>query len=397
MQPLRFVEPTMDAKRLNLIRAKMRREEPFDVQDVTLQLKKMRMAAVENLDGLVERTLDSLNSFDGVTASYVESGDTAARAILDLAGGINTYAVSNSSTVFEVVQHLEKSNDINIIESYIEDLKMWEGQLWDVEHKPFFEFPVYEQRSIWNSYADTTSKALRFPGEKITDSDFVGLLGANAVSSTGRIFFLQHLHNISNIVLQAKKLVVIAGINKLVESEDDALFQVKCCGLFGYESILSELLTLMKGSVEDEPKKEGASEFVFGTSFPEIHVILLDNGRKEIFAGEFKELLQCISCRACTKLCPRANTGSPGYRSAKDILFSAFSEGIEHAVKFGLYNCTLCRGCDSQCPVGIPLTNFLGMLREEAKEKGLIPEIHKKLSANVSSYGTPYGASATDG
>jgi L-lactate dehydrogenase complex protein LldF len=238
---------------------------------------------------------------------------------------------------------------------------------------------------------------MSFSGERISDSDFVGLLGANAVSSDGKIYFLQHLHNISKILGQAKKVVVIVGINKLVESEEDALFQTKCCGLFGYESILSELLNLTKGLAEEEPEKERASELFSGTSSPEIHVILLDNGRKEILAGEFKELLQCISCRACTKLCPRANTRSPGYRSAKDILFSAFSEGIEHAVKFGLYHCTLCRGCESQCPVGIPLTNFLGALREQAKEKSLIPEIHKKLSANVSSYGTPYGAQATDG
>jgi L-lactate utilization protein LutB len=387
----------MDAKRLNLIKSKMRREEPFDIEEVTLQLKKMRMAVVENLEGLIEKTLDSLNGLSGVTASYVESGEAAVKDILDLAGGINTFAVSNSSTVFEVVQHLEKSSEVNIIESYIEDLKMWEGHLWDVKHKQFFEFPIYGQQSIWNSFEDTTTTALKFPGEKISDSDFIGLVGANVVASNGKIYFLQHLHNISNIALQAKKVVVIAGINKLVETEEDALFQVKCAGLFGYESILSELLPLSPALGDAEPTPDGASAFVFSTSLPEIHIILLDNGRKKIFSGEFKELLQCISCRACTKLCPRANTRSPGYRSAKDILFSAFSEGIEHAVQFGLYNCTLCRGCESQCPVGIPLTNFLGALREQAKEKGLIPEIHKKLSSNVSSFGTPYGAQATDG
>ena len=387
----------MNAKRLNLIKSKMRKEEPFDTQAVTLRLKQMRMAAVENLDGLLQEALDSLNALPGVTASYVESGEAAAKKISDIAGGTNTFAVSNSSTVFEVVQYLERSNDISIIESYIEDLKLWEEHLWDVKHKQFFEFPVYEQQSIWNSFEDTTSRAFKFPGEKISDSDFVGLVGANAVSCDGKVFFLQHLHNISNIVLQAKKVVVVAGINKLVESERDALFQVKCCGVFGYESILSELLSLSKTGINEDADKEKSRELVFSSSLPEIQVILLDNGRRKILAGEFKELLQCISCRACTKLCPRANTGSPGYRSAKDILFSAFSEGIEHTVRFGLYNCTLCRGCESQCPVGIPLTNFLGALREEAKGKGLIPEIHKKLSANVSSYGTPYGAQATDG
>lgn len=387
----------MNAKRLNLIRARMHREEPFDSQEVTLRLKRMRMAAVENMESLVERALDNLNSRAGVTATFVENGDAAASRILELAGEIKNYAVSNSSTVFEVAQHLERNGDINVIETYIEDLRLWEGQLWDVNHKQFFEFPVYGEASIWNSFENTTSKALKFPGEKISDTDFVGLVGANAVSSNGRIFFLQHLHNISNIVLQAKKVVVIAGINKLVESEDDALFQVKCSGLFGYESILSELLNLSKGLGEEQPGQERVSEMIFSTSIPEIHVILLDNGRRDIFAGEFKELLQCIGCRACTKLCPRANTGTLGYRSAKDILFSSFSAGIEHAVKYGLFNCTLCRGCESQCPVGIPLTNFLSALREAARELGLTPETHRKLAANVGSYGTPYGPQKTEG
>ena len=36
----------------------------------------------------------------------------------------------------------------------------------------------------------------------------------------------------------------------------------------------------------------------------EYHVILLDNGRSEMLAGEFRDMLRCIRCGACMNHCP---------------------------------------------------------------------------------------------
>jgi L-lactate utilization protein LutB len=391
------MEPATEPKRKHLIHSKLRKAESFDVEDITLRLKKMRMDSVENISELVEKVLSNLNKIDNVTAVFAEDAVAAADSIFEFAAGTSTFAVSNSSTIKEVLLFLENAQNVNIFDSYKNDLDIKANDDVRQEGQQFFEIAVPEAEYVWNSFLDTTSSAMTMNHDRMTDSDFVGLLGANAISASGSIFFVQHLHNISKILGQADKVVIIAGIHKLVESDEDAAFQARCCGLFGYESLLSEMRSLFKGSITGDPGEEHATQSVRSTLPTQVLVILLDNGRRDILQGEFRELMQCIGCRACTKLCPRANTSSPGYRSAKDILFSTFSNDLEHAMSNGLFNCTLCRGCESQCPTGIPLVNFLSMLREEAKKKGLTPAVHQTLSANIHSHGTPYGVRAKEG
>src|SRR6185369_15102338 len=36
----------------------------------------------------------------------------------------------------------------------------------------------------------------------------------------------------------------------------------------------------------------------------ELHIVLLDNGRSNILAGAFREVLRCIRCGACLNACP---------------------------------------------------------------------------------------------
>ena len=57
----------------------------------------------------------------------------------------------------------------------------------------------------------------------------------------------------------------------------------------------------------------------------------------------------------------------------------------------------LCKGCETACPVDIPLTSYLAHMREDAKAKGLAPETYRKLSFNIKDFGTPYGTKALEG
>ena len=36
----------------------------------------------------------------------------------------------------------------------------------------------------------------------------------------------------------------------------------------------------------------------------ELHVVILDNGRSDLLAGEYHEMLGCIRCGACLNVCP---------------------------------------------------------------------------------------------
>ncbi len=124
----------------------------------------------------------------------------------------------------------------------------------------------------------------------------------------------------------------------------------------------------------------------------DIHVILLDNGRKEILGGEFKEFLHCINCRACGAVCPRSLFGEgEEYRTPRELVLLRFTGGLKETVDEGLYNCSLCGGCKIACPLSIPLPDFLQRIRQEIVEDELVPEKHLMLGENIKNFGNPYG------
>ena len=48
----------------------------------------------------------------------------------------------------------------------------------------------------------------------------------------------------------------------------------------------------------------------------EFHLVIVDNGRSDILASEFQEVLRCIRCGACLNTCPAyRQIGGHGYGS----------------------------------------------------------------------------------
>lgn len=362
---------------------------------IKYRLKEIRKQSIENVDNHVKKAIKNLNSKPNVTATYAEDAETAAKLVMDMSGDIGTIAFNNSSTVAELIPPLLSQREFNILDTYTHDLKLEEQDFLKEEASGYWDLPDSEPHLIWHSFVDSLRHMTPFQAEKISEKEFMGIVGVNAVSSEGSLFFVQHLRNITKILSQAEKVIVVAGIEKVVESNEEALFQARCCALFGYESLLSDMLCTSQeeGGLQEESPSIEKEKAWYNTIAPaEVHVILLDNGRKNILASEFSELLHCIGCRACTLRCPRAKCSSEGYSAAKDLLFSAFTNNLEHTAKYGLFDCTLCKGCETNCPVDIPLTSYLSNLRENAISQGSSPETYTKLASNVKQYGTPYGA-----
>ncbi len=364
---------------------------------IKYRLKEIRKQSIENVDNHVKKAIKNFNSKPNVKATYAEDAETASKLVMDMSGDINSLALNNSSTVAELIPHLVTQKAFKILDTYTHDLKLEEQNFLKEEASGYWDLPDSEPHLIWHSFVDSLRHMTPFLAARISEEAFMGIVGVNAVSSQGSLFFVQHLRNIAKILSQAEKVIVVVGLEKLIGTDEEALFQARCCALFGYESLLSEMFSISTegGSLQDEsPSLEKEEEKVcYNTIAPtEVHVILLDNGRKNILASEFSELLHCIGCRACTLRCPRAKGSSEGYSAAKDLLFSAFTHNLEHTAKFGLFDCTLCKGCETNCPVDIPLTSYLTNLRENAISRGLSPETYTKLASNVREFGTPYGS-----
>ena len=109
----------------------------------------------------------------------------------------------------------------------------------------------------------------------------------------------------------------------------------------------------------------------------EFHVVLLDNGRSDLLAGEFREALRCIRCGACQSVCPV-------YRSVGGHAYGWVYGGpigavltpalIGHERAHDLPEASsFCGACEEICPVRIPLPALLRRWRERAYRSGLQP------------------------
>ena len=208
--------------------------------------------------------------------------------------------------------------------------------------------------------------------KKYTIAD-IGVTGANfIVADIGGIAVTENEGNGVMSTSFPKVHIVFAGIEKIIPSIDDfgMFWQLLACmgtgqQITAYNTIFTRA---RKNNETDGPEK--------------MYVILLDNGRTELYAdNENFEALSCIRCGACLNACPVYKTiggytyettysgpiGSvitPFYRGFKDLghLSSASS---------------LCGACAEVCPVKIPLPDLLLVNRRKSVEKNLRPYAEK--------------------
>jgi L-lactate utilization protein LutB len=112
----------------------------------------------------------------------------------------------------------------------------------------------------------------------------------------------------------------------------------------------------------------------------EVVVILVDDWRTRTAKENlfYKDYLKCISCKTCSFVCPASaaygNTFASYYGLGPSAIIRDYiHNGIEAAVKDGLFLCTGCENCSRWCPTKIDLANMMKTLKKDATEKGLCP------------------------
>jgi L-lactate dehydrogenase complex protein LldF len=195
-----------------------------------------------------------------------------------------------------------------------------------------------------------------------------GITGANfLVAETGTAVIVTNEGNGDLTRLMPKTHIVLTGIEKVVETLDDASFLLRMLTRAATGQDISTYVSFMSG-----PRREGETD-----GPREFHVVLLDNGRSSLVGSPAEEVLRCIRCAACINHCPvYGAVGGHAYGAVYSGPIGAALNpgllGIEEAQHLPNAS-TFCRRCDSVCPVKIPLTRIMRHWRNVAFEAGAVP------------------------
>ncbi len=203
----------------------------------------------------------------------------------------------------------------------------------------------------------------------------VGISGANAIAAdTGSVFLTENEGNIRAVTMMPKTHIVIAGVEKIVPTLENALQVVRAAAVYGVGQDIGTYVSVISGvSTCTDPEME---ELAHGQGPKEVHVVLLKHGRVEAINEGFDETLYCISCGSCLNFCPIYEEvgGKYGYKylGGRGLVFAAFHGDLEKSEENGLSLCIGCQKCKTVCPVQMHTPEMLWKLRGEAvSQQGL--------------------------
>ena len=162
--------------------------------------------------------------------------------------------------------------------------------------------------------------------------------------------------------------IAIAGIEKVIPSFKDLALFWPHLAQHGTGQAISSYNTMFTG-----PRKENEPH---GPSY--MYVILLDNGRSNLYAQEkLNVALSCIRCGACLNACPiYKNVGGYTYNTTYQgpigTVISPHLGNFQEHIHLSTA-CSLCAGCTEVCPVKIPLHELIHENRKRAVSQIFFP------------------------
>ena len=369
---------------------------------LTQRVREIKKYSIENNEELFNQLKESFKRND-IELKLAKTSDDALTIIDELLKEYDatTLAKAKSNTLGEInlKQHL-KDKGIDVVETDLGDRIL---QLKKTDNKPVHptgpasHLNISKITDIVNDSLDTNvnpeareiMEVVRADVLNRLESANVGISGANAIASEeGSLVMVHNEGNISIISLKDLHIIV-AGIDKIVPSLEDAISLVKLETIFATGNYVTSYMNVISGPSKTADIEKKLLKNMYGAE--RVVVILLDNGRSDATA----ECLYCIGCGNCVVHCPVYNAvgnefGFNNYLGGRGVAMSKFIEDDETCYNSGLYMCTLCGLCTLNCPVAIPTNEIIENMRKLSTDVGFYPKAHGVIKDNVSKKDSPY-------
>ena len=366
------------------------------------RVREIKKYSIEHNDELFNQVLESFkrNDIDYEVAKTSQDALKIIDGLLDEYGA-TTIAKAKSNTLGEInlKKHLADSK-IDVVETDLGDRIL---QLKKTDNKPVHptgpasHLNISKITDIVNESLDADVNPVPREIMETVRSDVlnrlknanVGISGANAIASEEGSLVM--VHNEGNISLVSLKdlHIIVAGIDKIVPTLEDAISVVKLETIFATGNFVTSYMNVISGPSKTADIEKKLLKNMYGAE--RVVVILLDNGRSDATP----ECLYCIGCGNCVVHCPVYNAvgnefGFNNYLGGRGVAMSKFIEDDETCYNSGLYMCTLCGLCTLNCPVAIPTNEIIENMRKMSTDVGFYPKAHGVIKDNVSRNDSPF-------
>jgi len=360
-----------------------RREDAFasleDAEGVRDAARAAKLEVLRDLADHLERFERQLQS-NGVQVHWAEDGAQANRIVCEIAGAAGLKrAVKSKSMVTEEV-HLNDALEAAGIQVVETDLGEYVVQLAKdrpshiiapIIHRTREEVGRIMHEGMGVPYSDDTGTLARYARERLREEFLaadLGITGANfGVVENGTLCLVTNEGNGRMVTTLPRVHVALMGIEKLVPTMADLDRLLKVLARSATGQKLTTYTTLIRG-----PRRPGDD-----CGAVEMHVVLLDNGRSGILAGETAEILGCIRCGACLNVCPvykgiGGHAYGDTYAGPVGAIVTPGLRGLA-AWRDLPFASTLCGACRDACPLRLDIPRMLLHLRSRVTQESGAP------------------------
>ncbi|MFX1326327.1 MAG: LUD domain-containing protein [Promethearchaeota archaeon] len=353
------------------------------------RLVSMREDFLENIEEYVEKCIKVMREVNNMTVYLAKTNEEAQQIFMKEIGHAKVIYKSKSNEAKDIgIIDILKKNNITIKETDLGDVLV---ELFDYKLPKFGVGPgvhftkeeiVSKIKEVHGVELEPTASAIveyyreTYRKELLNDVT-ISLTSANVISAEdGTIVLGENEGNISLLTRATEKHIVLCGITKIVPTIIDAILVAKLQTRinnvsFNHISLISGPSATADVQGEKVLGMYGAKELV---------VILVDDWRTKAIKENlfYKDFLRCIGCRTCNYVCTASRAFGNIYASkyglgADGIIRDYIHNGLEAAVKDGLFFCTGCENCRHWCPVSVNLGEIMKSLKKEATELGFCP------------------------
>jgi L-lactate dehydrogenase complex protein LldF len=346
---------------------------------------------LRTLAGAIKRhTLDHLDFYleqlesnivkNGGQVHYATSAEDANALIVQIAKRTNSKLVVKSKSMVSEETELNHALKAAGIEPLETDLGEFVVQV-DNDHPSHLVMPIIHKRAkdigkIFAEYfkvpytdepAALAEMARVYLRNRFNDAD-MGISGVNfAIAETGSICICTNEGNGRMCTSRPRVHVALMGMEKLIPNLSDLPVFLKLLARSASGQSLTQYSNIVTG-----PRRPGEHD-----GPDEFHLIVMDNGRTRILAGDYRETLKCIRCGACLNACPiyrkvGGHTYGSVYPGPIGALITPLFNGL--ALHKHLPNASsLCGACYEACPVKINIPEMLIKMKGDQVKQHIAP------------------------